>query len=73
MERDVKPQRLAASPSVPAFSYFLNEEGAPVTVASGVMAHYIAYRRAAAATSEQPQSLEAWLGIEPLQSLRKLE
>lgn len=68
----MKPQRQAATPSVPAFSYFLNEEGAPVTVASGVMAHYVAYRRAAA-TSEDPQSLEAWLGIEPLQSLRKPE
>ena len=69
----MKPQRQASTPSLPAYSYFLNEEGAPVTVASGVLAQYVAYRRAAAATSEQPQSLEAWLGIEPLQSLRKPE
>ena len=69
----MKSQRQAATSSVPAFSYFLNEEGAPVTVASGVMAHYVAYRRSAAASAEQPQSLEAWLGIEPLQSLRKPE
>ncbi len=69
----MKPQRQASTPSLPAYSYFLNEEGAPVTVASGVLAQYVAYRRAAAATSEDPQSLEAWLGIEPLQSLRKPE
>jgi len=69
----VKSQRQQPTSAVPASSYFFNEEGAPVTVASGVLAHYVAYRRAAAAADEAPQSLEAWLGIEPLQAPRKPE
>lgn len=69
----MKPHRTSQSSAAPVSSYFFNEEGAPVTVASGVLAHYVAYRRAAAAAAEAPQSLEAWLGIEPLQSPRKPE